>query len=210
MKELVRSCRASRDAYLSPPKGASVIECPELRVRALVGRRRTLVAFRGSICAGHFARCLDPRMRRVAPLNAQYPEYVRIHAGVLDMFEALEPRLTRIIGEKSVDTVFAGHSLGGCLAALAAARYGGLCHTFGAPRVGDDAFTEWFLRAVGEERALHVANACDPVCRVPWQRGGYALTPGRVLVTRSHVNPVAAHAVESYLADIMLKAAESR
>jgi pimeloyl-ACP methyl ester carboxylesterase len=77
---------------------------------------------------------------------------------------------------------FAGHSLGGALAMLAAAGF--QCgaqgterptvwvYTFGQPRVGNGVWAAWYDRQLGR-RSFRVVHAEDVVARVPWLLGRY-------------------------------------
>jgi len=76
---------------------------------------------------------------------------------------------------------FTGHSLGGALAALAAARMlllltptdiGGV-YTFGQPRVGDFDFSDDY-NAVLKDKTFRMVNNNDVVTRVPFQSFGYS------------------------------------
>ena len=88
-----------------------------------------------------------------------------VHSGFLDQFRALEPRITEYLSKHGTScsrVVFAGHSLGGALATIATLYYATrqfrfrnfpslpfiYCHTFGSPRVGDEAFCAAFERYV--------------------------------------------------------------
>lgn len=93
-----------------------------------------------------------------------------VHAGfkvALDrVWPHLEERLKALAASRSV--WFAGHSLGGALATLAADRYpstAGVC-TLGSPRVGDVAFATGHTARFGR-RSLRVVNDADIVTHVP-------------------------------------------
>jgi hypothetical protein len=100
---------------------------------------------------------------------------VYVHAGFAAQLRALEAPLLAALDAARVEAVeFAGHSLGGALAQLAALRFAcsargaraaTSCVHFGAPRVGGAAFADLFARAV--PRCVAVVAEHDPVPRAP-------------------------------------------
>ena len=76
-----------------------------------------------------------------------------------------------------------GHSLGGALALLAASRLAArsprVC-TFGAPRVGNEAWGRRLLEATGNQVVRYV-NEEDIIASVPSRRLGYAHAPAKVI-----------------------------
>lgn len=99
---------------------------------------------------------------------------VRVHEGFYTQFKSIEIEITKRLVHHSDASkiIFAGHSLGGALAQIAAAYYGEIfdysfvaCHTFGSPRVGNTHFVEWFSKHVDEN--VRVSNRFDPVPMVP-------------------------------------------
>jgi hypothetical protein len=106
------------------------------------------------------------------------PSGGRVHSGFHDAYEAV----ARSVGDRLAQAdvrekplFVTGHSLGGALATLAAARLadhpGGVaaCYTFGSPRVGDE---DWVARR--RDPVHRVVNAADGVTMLP---------PGDVPVT---------------------------
>lgn len=98
---------------------------------------------------------------------------IRVHEGFYMQFKSVELDITkRLVKASGKNIVFAGHSLGGALAQIAAAYYGEVfdfakvvCHTFGSPRVGNRYFVEWFSKWVDEN--VRVENKLDPVPMIP-------------------------------------------
>ena len=93
-----------------------------------------------------------------------------VHAGFLDAFTKLQSgvnsALQELLAERPRPVWYAGHSLGGALATLAAAWFGngtGL-YVFGCPRVGDDKFVAEFPQCTSVWR---FCNSGDPVALVP-------------------------------------------
>jgi triacylglycerol lipase len=114
-----------------------------------------MVAFRGTRVLGlqdplAFQASLAPNLRDIVT-DARFLQVAfgsgRVHQGFAYAFEPLVEHLTLKLeahAEAGRSIWFTGHSLGGALATLAAARFGlgerrGL-YTFGSPRVGDAAF----------------------------------------------------------------------
>lgn len=122
-----------------------------------------VVAFRGTEAREgiDWATDLDARPVPFAPGG-------RVHAGFLRALDHRDAaaRVAGAIAElgRGREVHFTGHSLGGALASLAAARHGDRCHlvTFGAPRAGDAAFA----RALPED-SHRVVNGRDAVPLLP-------------------------------------------
>ena len=134
-----------------------------------------VVAFRGSSSIQDFLT--DAKIKMSAQPVGQ------IHEGFAVALDAAWPELTRVIcnhRDNNQPIWFCGHSLGGALATLAAARnaveaisvqVAGI-YTFGSPRVGDKMFTAKFDAAFPGISFRHVNNA-DIVPRVPTRLHGY-------------------------------------
>lgn len=136
------------------------------------GPRSCVVSFKGS------STCQDIRnFLNMKPMNFSFCESsFKMHSGVNKMFASIEPLLSDFLqlynGDKHpLHITFCGHSLGGSLAAFAAAYYGHIsnksiktvCHTFGAPRVGDENFIKWMNHGIDSH--IHVVHNTDII---PW------------------------------------------
>jgi pimeloyl-ACP methyl ester carboxylesterase len=122
------------------------------------------------------------------PLPVRRGSPRRVHAGFLHdldgIWPAIGPRLERMRRKRPGRRVwFAGHSLGGALATLAAERYPHTTgiYTFGAPRVGNASFANAFR--VPEFR---IVNNNDITAWVPppWP-GGFRHVGHEILITAS-------------------------
>src|SRR5512143_1104398 len=120
------------------------------------------------------------------PVRPRSPR--RVHAGFLhdldSVWPAIGPRLERLRRKRPGRRVwFAGHSLGGALATLAADRYPHTTgvYTFGAPRVGNEAFAKAFRAP-----ASRIVNNKDVTAWVPppWL-GGFRHVGHEILITSS-------------------------
>lgn len=124
------------------------------------------VTFRGTSSPKDFLSDLDIK-------RFKFKNGIIIHNGFWKQFKSVEPELVKNFDmhPDARKFVFAGHSLGGALAQIAAVYFGDLykkytvCHTFGSPRVGNDKFVEWFHQHVQEN--VRVQNSKDPVTMIP-------------------------------------------
>ncbi len=86
----------------------------------------------------------------------------RVHEGFAGALQAVWPKIETAVRALDLPLLITGHSQGGALAALAAARLSGVrLVTFGCPKVGDAAF----CASVGP--ATRYVNNMDVVCRLP-------------------------------------------
>jgi hypothetical protein len=99
---------------------------------------------------------------------------VKVHNGFYHQFEAVKDAITNDlkIHPEVKELIVTGHSLGGALATIAAAHFAAenkelvvKCYTYGAPRVGNKTFIEWFHANVKQH--YRVTNCHDPVPLVP-------------------------------------------
>lgn len=127
----------------------------------------------------------DARIKPAKVLWSAQPEKILAHRGFVTALEVIWEDLEKSIAVKGDDVklpvYFTGHSLGGALAVLAAARFlaadrdnakrfGGL-HTFGQPRVGNSAFADWASSLFGG-RYTRAINHRDVVPQLPPPRVG--------------------------------------
>lgn len=131
----------------------------------------TYLTFRGSSSVKDAMADLDVRHCR----EDGAPSATAVHTGVHRQLDSVWPAIVRDLGvgpgAPPRTVCVSGHSLGGALAMLAAARLGrqaGIsvsCMTFGAPRVGNTAFVDWLDG--GRVRGWRVFNEKDPVPMLP-------------------------------------------
>jgi len=109
----------------------------------------------------------------VGPDGQGVDKRLRLHRGFLNAFEALardglEPAVEAIKErtQGQVPIYITGHSLGGALAQIAAARFGddqvAACYTSGSPRVGNAYFDLWV-----KAPSYRIVNHADIVPQVP-------------------------------------------
>ena len=86
----------------------------------------------------------------------------KVHEGFAGALQAVWPKIEAAVSALDLPLMITGHSQGGALAALAAARCPGAeLLTFGCPKVGDGEF----CASVG--KATRYVNNLDIVCRLP-------------------------------------------
>ena len=134
--------------------------------------RKMYVFFRGTDCKRDILANLDARTWRIKQHG------VSVHRGFQEQFLAVKDNVTAFL-EKHTGrfdhVVFCGHSLGGALATIASAHFAHIlgheikvsCHTFGAPRVGNGAFSKHVNKLIAKEENWRVYHERDPVCLVP-------------------------------------------
>jgi triacylglycerol lipase len=142
---------------------ASVFNCDETEGFIALDDELLILAFRGTVSVTDWLRNLKIA-RTEMPMG-------RVHEGLGAVWdEQIEPVL-RSVADSERRIWITGHSLGGALATLAAARChewlqaAGVC-TFGQPLVGDRAFAKLFNRAF-RDRFHRFVNDRDIVTRVP-------------------------------------------
>lgn len=104
----------------------------------------------------------------------------RVHRGFNTMLMELRDEISEALDEVHAPLFYTGHSLGGALATLAASlRPPRAVYTFGAPRIGDAAFSE----TLAGMPIYHVCNPKDIVTALPPARWGSGFTlPGTRII----------------------------
>lgn len=95
-----------------------------------------------------------------------------VHFGFLEAWKAVRFDVLKAVGMKKV--ILTGHSQGGAMATLAAPELGSGVRkvvTFGAPRVGDHEFRDFYRKQVA--RTTRHVWQLDPVALVPGYFSGY-------------------------------------
>lgn len=123
------------------------------------------------------------------PFDATLPQWGAVHSGFKGgknvIWDKIKPKLASLKQSKK-KLFITGHSLGGALATIAAARIMALpefrdsarpylrgLYTFGSPRVGDGKFAEAFANeklSMPNLTVVRMRNAADVVTRVPSSR----------------------------------------
>lgn len=135
-----------------------------------------LVCFRGTESTADWLSNLKVNPKAVIELGSS------VHAGFWGQFEALRPQLERLIAPHSqLPLLVTGHSLGGAIAALAAASWAAnsnvlALYTFGQPAVARDRALDQLADALGG-RYHRLVNDSDIVPRVPpgYRHAGHLL-----------------------------------
>jgi triacylglycerol lipase len=143
--------------------------------------------------------------------HADFPD-AKVHKGFEDALNVVWPNITPRLAARGSRTVWiTGHSLGGALAELAAAKaalVNGIpvqgVITFGQPRVGDEGFARRVFQALGP-RIFRFINNHDIVPRVPLWGMGFRHYSGELLFTGNVMNNQVG-TIENLLAAIRLAA----
>ena len=103
----------------------------------------------------------------------------RAHSGFLRGFNAVWPEIERALRGIDCPLYFTGHSLGGALATIAAARHQPRAlYTFGSPQPGDVRFA-----AAVRCPTYRIVHKSDPVTTVPGDAFGYGHVGTRIDIT---------------------------
>jgi hypothetical protein len=125
-----------------------------------------LVCFRGTESTADWLSNLKVIPKAVNELGSS------VHAGFWEQFEALRPQLERLISpHRQLPLLVTGHSLGGAIAALAAASWAAssnlrALYTYGQPAVARDRALDQLAEALGGHYH-RLVNDSDIVQRVP-------------------------------------------
>lgn len=124
----------------------------------------TIVCFRGTSKASQWLTNLvfhSHEWERYRDEN--HPEGARVHSGFYVSFKSIWPDIWPTLRLAPRPWIFTGHSLGGAMAKLAhAVTKGDQVYTFGAPRLGNQAFADHYLKDV-----FRVVNGQDIVPLLP-------------------------------------------
>jgi pimeloyl-ACP methyl ester carboxylesterase len=223
---VLRSAMASKLAYakstplvdmfpiskqLCPDVGKyRVIDCARTGAHAYVwttGGNSKVISFRGSHDTWSVLRYVIAARKEFAFCDRHFT----VHHMVFDMFMDIEPELTDMLfnGDfsRKQHLTFCGHSLGGALAMFCAAYYAHMthrrhaitCHAFGAPKVGNDDFMNWFNAYVPD--AVSIRNKWDIVPRFPF---GITFSDDMATYTfqRTSANLLEDHDLDTYISNI--------
>ncbi len=120
----------------------------------------SVLVFRGTTGFRNWLIDLDTR-------PAYWPGGGRVHRGFRDALAVIWTDLEKELSPGGVVHYYTGHSLGGALALLSASRrMPDAVYAFGAPRVGDTAFSA----SLPAKRVFTIVNSDDPVPLLPPSR----------------------------------------
>lgn len=182
-----------------------VIDCSYTGAHAYIwktGSNSTVIAFRGSHNALDICNYLDSNMIPFSFCD----RHVKVHQSIYAMFSSIEPCITENLHPRQHVT-FCGHSLGGGIAMFAAAYYAHMsnknmnitCHTFGAPKVGNERFVQWFTDYV--PNTVNLRNKYDIVTYFPFDTG--YISPKTLMFNISNYNPIFSHDLDTYIENIV-------
>ncbi|EPY15777.1 triacylglycerol lipase [Strigomonas culicis] len=163
---------------------------------------RILFAFRGTSCVTNWLSDLT-FWHMPYPRDGPCGANCTVHRGFYLTYESIMPLLLldALVLRALYPTyrvLVTGHSLGGALATLCAAdllqlyavlgrgaarRPDVQLYTFGAPRVGNDAFVRWLAGALPAGGSYRVTHRSDAVPHLPPQSWGYVHLPREVWFT---------------------------
>lgn len=151
------------------------------------------------------------------PAPLYWAKSFRAHAGFSRHFNKLQSSLLAsilMLPMHAVEqVVFAGHSLGGATAYLAAfffqdtlraLGYPGVMEvrTFGSPRIGSEGLKNWCAEKDSMVRVVAYENSSDGVPKIPPDFSeNFAQS---LIVFKSHELPLKAHSMKGYLRDVRL------
>lgn len=137
------------------------------------GNKILTVSIRGSHTIQNF---ITDIIFRAEAVDREFCAGCRVHAGFLYAYKEIVARVRAAVADAldkypSHRVRVTGHSLGGAVATLLGAtlrRRGVACdtYTYGAPRVGDEAFVRW-LDALDNGRLRRLTHYNDPVPQLP-------------------------------------------
>jgi len=137
----------------------------------LAGCPDVVVAFRGTESLRDWITDAEFSMQEMG-------DGAKVHYGFYHAWLSIRQRVIESLPKDKSPVWFAGHSLGGalaCLAALAAVSEGANVagvYTFGQPRVGDKVWGKAFEQALGG-KVYRLVNREDPVPRMPPVLAGF-------------------------------------
>ena len=136
--------------------------------------KRVYVFFRGTDSKRDMLANLDVRTWNIK----EHGRGVCVHRGFQEQFLVVKDDVKLFLEEHKGlfdHVIFCGHSLGGALATIASAHFAHIlgpgikvsCHTFGAPRVGNRAFSKHMKKLIRGQDHWRVYHEHDPVCFIP-------------------------------------------